>query len=399
METLQLQGQYEKLYAVLNEKQWRIYVGLEAKKFGLGGINKVARLAKISRNTVSRGMRELANGDNYTPGDRIRKKGGGRKKIADTDKTLLDDLDVSLFPKGDPMTLLLYTSKSTANITKQLVVKGHSIGKTTIRNLLISLHYSLKRNKKNIEGVSHPDRDLQFKHINEACAIFEASGNPIISIDCKKKEQIGNFANKGKEWTKKGRENERQVNTYDFRSLASGLAIPYGIYDRLLKQGFVNVGLDHDTGQFAVESLRRWWNEKGRKLYPHASGLLITADGGGSNGVRNRLWKKQLQQLVNEIGISITVCHFPPATSKWNVIEHQLFSFISHNWRAQPLTSLAIILELISHTTTESGLTVTAMADTNQYPIGIKITDHEMRQLNIKKNEFHGEWNYTVSPQ
>ena len=404
MEEIRLQQQYDILYGIFNEKQWRIYVALEAKKFERGGQNKVAKLAKVSRTTIRKGIRELNGGDMYRPGDRIRKAGGGRKKLIDRDTTLLSDLDEALFPKGNPMTRLLYTTKSVANVKRALVELGHTVADTTVRRLLLSLHYSLKPNKKNIEGKSHPDRQGQFTHINTQCTLFEKNNNPILSIDCKKKEQIGNFKNNGKEWIKRGakgkeQKNETQVNAYDFRSLAEGLAIPYGIYDRLQKQGFVNVGIDHDTAAFAVESIRRWWKEHGNKLYPKASGILITADGGGSNGVRNRLWKRELQQFVNEMNIPITLCHFPPATSKWNVIEHQLFSFISINWRAKPLTSLAVILELISHTTTKSGLTVKAMVDTNTYTTGIKVTDQEIEQLNIKRDEFHGEWNYTISPQ
>lgn len=404
MEELKLQQQYDTLYGIFNEKQWRIYVALEALRLGSGGSSKVSRLAGVSRTTIRKGVKEVEGGDTYRPGDRIRKIGGGRKKVSDTDTTLLADLDLTLFPKGDPETALLYTSKSVAKVKKVLWELGHVIADTTIRRILLSLHYSLKPNKKNIEGKSHPDREGQFVHINSQCKLFEENHNPILSIDCKKKEQIGNFRNNGKEWVKKGnpgkeRENETQVNAYDFRSLAEGLAIPYGIYDRLEKQGFVNVGLDHDTAAFAVESLRRWWNEYGKRLYHQATGILITADGGGSNGVRNRLFKRELQRLINEIHIPITLCHFPPATSKWNVIEHQLFSFISINWRAKPLTSLAVILELISHTTTKSGLTVTAMADTNTYPTKIKVTDAEIQQLNIQRDDFHGEWNYTISPQ
>jgi hypothetical protein len=270
--------------------------------------------------------------------------------------------------------------------------------------LLIEEGYSLKPNKKNIEGEPHPDRAAQFDHINEVCKTFEQSHNPIISIDCKKKEQIGNFKNNGREWIKKGpkgqeTEGETQVNAYDFRSLSEGLASPYGIYDVLKKQGFVNVGVDHDTAQFSVESIRRWWQANGQKEYRDATGILITADGGGSNGVRNRLFKSELQKLVNEIKVPITLAHFPRAMSKWNVIEHQLFSYISINWRAKPLTSLAVILELISHTTTKSGLTVTAMADTNKYQTGIKISNKEFNALNIKKDDFHGDWNYVISPQ
>ncbi len=392
-----LRSQYQQMKQSLNEKQWRQYLALEAKR--KGNITAVAKRAKVSKNTIKRGIREVESGNVYVPGERIRAQGGGRKKITDTDQSLLSDLDTLIATKGDPMTFVKYTTKSVAHLREGLERMGHSIQKTALYDVLCSLQYSLKANKKNIEGVSHPDRDVQFQHINTQCELFEKAGNPIISVDCKKKEQIGNFKNNGKEWTRKSKENEIQVNAYDFRSLAEGLAIPYGIYDRLKKQGFVNVGIDHDTAAFAVESIRRWWKEYGNIQYPHATGILLTADGGGSNGVRNRLFKRELQRLVNEICIPITLAHYPPATSKWNVVEHQLFSFISINWRAKPLTSLTVILELISHTTTASGLTVSAMADSNHYETGIKVTDEEMVKLNIIRNEFHGEWNYTINPQ
>jgi len=387
----------------LNERQWRLFLGAEAKGCGYGGISLVSLSSGASWKTVKQGVLDLETRNSFEKG-RVRKKGAGRKRLRDIDPTLVEDLEGLIDAKGDPMTLLRYTTKSLANLTEALEVKGHRAGKSTLALLLNDLGYSLKPNKKNIEGVSHPDRDGQFSHINAACAAFEAIGNPIVSIDCKKKEQIGNFRNNGKEWVKKGpkgkeRENETQVNAYDFRSLAEGLACPYGVFDKLKKQGFVNVGIDHDTAAFAVESLRRWWAGFGKEAYPSASGILITADGGGSNGVRNRLFKRELQKLSNEIRIPITLRHYPPATSKWNVIEHQLFSFISVNWRAEPLTSLAVILELISHTTTKSGLTVKAVADTASYPTGIKVTDEEMEVLNILRDDFHGEWNYTISPQ
>ena len=396
---MQLQQQH---YAImkdqLDERQWRLFLGTQAKQLGYGGISEVVRLSGASWKTVKRGMVELGSAEQLPPG-RMRKSGGGRKKLTQSDPSLVADLEKLLETKGDPMTFLKYTTQSLVHLTKALQEQGHHIKKSALALVLRELDYSLKPNKKNLEGRSHADRDLQFQHINRQCEVFEQAGNPIISVDCKKKEQIGNFKNNGKEWTGKGKAHERQVNAYDFRSLAEGLAIPYGIYDRLKQQGFVNVGLDHDTASFAVESIRRWWQGYGSTLYPAASGLLITADGGGSNSVRGRLLKKELQQLVNEMGIPITFCHYPPATSKWNVIEHQLFSFISINWRAKPLTSLAVILELIAHTTTKSGLTVTAMADTNQYPIGIKVTDEEMQALNIIRDAFHGEWNYTIHPQ
>jgi hypothetical protein len=387
----------------LNERQWRLFLGTQARQRGYGGINKVILLSGATWKTVKRGMIELESAERLPKG-KVREDGGGRKKLTETDLSLVADLEKVVDTKGDPMTFVKYTTKSLANITGELNGQNHQIKKSAVDNLLHKLGYSLKPNKKNIEGKSHIDRDAQFQHINSKCALFESNNNPILSIDCKKKEPIGNFKNNGKEWIKKGpkgkeTKNETQVNAYDFRSLAEGVAAPYGIYDRLKKQGFVNVGIDHDTAMFAVESIRRWWQEYGRKLYSKSTGILITADGGGSNGVRNRLFKRELQRFVNEINIPITLCHYPPATSKWNVIEHQLFSFISINWRAKPLTSLAVILELISHTTTKSGLTVKAVADTNSYQIGIKVTDKEMNELNIQRDDFHGEWNYTICPQ
>ncbi len=255
----------------------------------------------------------------------------------------------------------------------------------------------MRANKKNIEGQSHPDRHAQFEHINSKCQEFEEKGNPIISVDCKKKELLGNFKNNGREWQAKGE--ETSVNVYDFLSLADGKAVPYGIYDVVHKSGFVNVGIDHDTAEFAVESIRRWWHHCGKELYPDKKELLITADGGGSNGARTRLWKKKLQEFANEEQLTITVAHYPPATSKWNKIEHRLFSFISLNWRAKPLISLEVVLELISATTTETGLTVTAVKDCNTYPTGIKVSDEALAALNLLRDSFHGEWNYTIQPQ
>jgi transposase len=346
---------------------------------------------------VKRGLQELEAGDLYRPGEALRQSGGGRKKEVERDATLQGDLESLLDPKGDPMSLLQWTTKSLAQLVKALQALGHQIKKSALAELLHDLGFSLRANKKNIEGVSHPDRDAQFHHIKEQCQQFEQQGSPIISVDCKKKELIGNFKNNGTEWQAKGE--KTQVNVYDFLSLADGKAIPYGVYDLVHNQGFVNVGLDHDTAQFAVESIRRWWQQAGKKLYPEKKELLITADGGGSNGVRNRLWKKKLQELANEEQLSITVAHYPPATSKWNTIEHRLFSFISINWRAKPLTSLEVVLELISHTTTNEGLRVRALKDCNTYPTGLKVTDDELAALNLFRDAFHGEWNYTIKPQ
>jgi hypothetical protein len=307
------------------------------------------------------------------------------------------DLEEELEPKGDPMSLVRWTSKSLAHLVQALAAKGHQIKKSALAEVLHTLGFSLQVNKKNIEGTSHPDRDAQFHHINTTGKTFEHNGNPIISVDCKKKELIGNFKNNGREWQGKGA--QTSVNVYDFLSLASGKAVPYGVYDLVHKRGFVNVGIDHDTAEFAVESIRRWWLSLGKALYPGKKELFITADGGGSNGARNRLWKKKLQEFANEERLTITVAHYPPATSKWNKIEHRLFSFISINWRAKPLTSLEVVLELISHTTTKEGLEVTALKDSNVYPTGIKVSDEELAVLNLSRDSFHGEWNYTIKPQ
>ena len=294
------------------------------------------------------------------------------------------------------MSLIKWTTKSLANLVSSLEEDKHIIKKSALADVLAFLGFSLKANKKNIEGISHIDRDAQFLHIKKTCDIFEKKGNPIISVDCKKKELIGNFKNNGREWQPKGK--HEVVNVYDFINLGDGKAAPYGVYDIVKNSGFVNVGIDHDTASFAVESIRRWWNKIGKVLYSNKKELLITSDGGGSNGSRNKLWKKELQKFATETGITITMTHLPPATSKWNKIEHRLFSYISINWRGKPLTSLETIIELLNHTTTKEGLTVTAVADTNSYPTGIKVTDEEMQNLNIIRNEFHGEWNYTIKP-
>jgi hypothetical protein len=325
------------------------------------------------------------------------RKAGGRKRITNLDTTLETDVEEMLEPKGDPQSLVRWTSKSASKLKAALSKQGHVIGETAIRGLLKELGFSLKATKKTIEGSSHVDRDAQFQHINRTGKAFEAAGHPVISVDCKKKELIGQFKNQGREWQARGQ--ETAVNVYDYLSIADGKAVPYGIYDLVHKRGFVNVGLDHDTAEFAVASIRRWWQRVGKDLYPGSQALLIIADGGGSNGVRNRLWKKQLHAFATETGLSITVCHLPPATSKWNKIEHRLFSYISINWRGKPLTSLETIIELISHTTTKAGLTVTAIKDTHSYPTGIKVSDDEMAAIKILRDPFHGEWNYTIQPK
>lgn len=391
---LSAQDKYHRMDNLLNEKQWRQYLAIEAEE--KENVALVARIAGVSVNTIKRGLQEIAAGDLYAQGSRIRAKGAGPKRIIDTDITLKKDLEQLLEPKGDPMNPLRWTSKSLAYLVEAITKQGHKMKKSALYEYLRSEGFSLKANKKNIEGISHPDRDLQFHHISQTYKTFEGKGNPIISVDCKKKELIGNFRNNGREWQPKGE--NTVVNVYDFKSLSDGKAVPYGVYDVLKNSGFVNVGVDHDTASFAVESIRRWWNNVGKRLYPTQTELLITSDGGGSNGVKNRLWKKELQQLSSETGLSITVTHLPPATSKWNKIEHRLFSFISINWRAKPLTSLETIIELLNHTTTREGLTVTAIVDRHSYPTKVKVSDEEMKSLNIIRDVFHGEWNYTIKP-
>jgi transposase len=397
METLSQEGQYKLMKGWLNERQWRLYVATEARRIGVGGISQVAREAGVTRKTIRKGLEELEAGALYQPGERIRKQGGGRRKSTAKDTTLRADLEELLDPKGDPESLVRWTSKSVSKLRQALTRQGHTLGETAIRRILHEMGFSLKANKKSIEGASHADRDAQFQHINRTGKAFEAKGQPVISVDCKKKELIGNFKNGGREWQAKGQ--ETNVNVYDYLSIADGKAIPYGIYDLVHNSGFVNVGIDHETAEFAVESIRRWWKSVGSKLYPSSRELLIVADGGGSNGVRNRLWKQQVQHLANEAGLAITVCHLPPATSKWNKIEHRLFSYISINWRGKPLTSLETMIELISHTTTEEGLKVTAVKDTNSYPTGLKVSDEDMAALKISSHPFHGDWNYTIQPQ
>jgi Rhodopirellula transposase DDE domain len=383
------------MHETLNERQWRVFLGTEALTIGKGGISRVAGLSKADRKTIRRGMADVC--EPTLADGRVRKEGGGRKKIAETDGTFMTDLDALIEPKGDPMSLIRWTTKSLAHLCAALEEQGHRIKKSALALFLATQGFSLKANKKNIEGVSHPDRDPQFRHIKKTCETFKQRGDPIISVDCKKKELIGNFKNGGREWHAKG--SNAVVNVYDFANLADGKAIPYGIYDTVRNAGFVNVGVDHDTAQFAVESIRRWWWQLGHTLYPRAKRLLIVSDGGGSNGTRNRLWKRALQKLVNEIGLAITVNHLPPATSKWNMIEHRLFSYISVNWRARPLTSLETVIELISSTTTKQGLSVQAMVDQNEYPTGIKVSDQEMAGLALVREAFHGDWNYTLLPQ
>lgn len=384
----------------LDERQRRLLLAAEARSLGFGGVSLVARAAGVSRVTVTSGVDELDAGGEPTPG-RARRAGGGRKPLAETDPALLDALDALVEPetRGDPMTRLRWTTKSTRNLAGELGRQGHRISHHSVGRLLTGpLGYSLQANAKTVEGKQHPDRDAQFRYINEQVTACVESGQPVISVDAKKKELIGEYANKGQAWRPAGE--PRRVDVHDFPGV-QGKAVPYGVYDLGADAGWVSVGSDGDTAQFAVETIRRWWNSVGQVAYPDATTLLITADAGGSNGYRLRLWKRELAALADATGLSVTVCHMPPGTSKWNRIEHRLFSHISMNWAGQPLTSHEVAVNLIAGTTTRTGLTVHAERDTNTYPRGIKITDREMKTLiarYLTPHHWHGEWNYTINP-
>jgi DNA-binding phage protein len=380
---------------MLTEKQWRQYLAVEAKQ--RGSVSQVAREAGGSPNTVKRGLSELEAAESYQPGACIRKAGGWKKKLVEIDPTLLCDLEHELDPKGDPMSLLRWTSKSLDHLLTALAAKGHPIKKSALAEVLHAQGFSLHANKKSIEGKGHPDRDAQVAHITGKCQEFEQKGAPIISVAWKKKELLGTLKNNGREWQAKGE--STCVKVSDFLSLADGKAVPYGIYDLVHKSGFGNGGIEHETAEVAVESSRRWWRPCGQSLSPEQKELLITADAGGSTGAKNRLWKHQLQQRANEEPLAITLVHSPPATSKWNKIEHRLFSFISINWRATPLTSLEVVLELLCHTKTKEGLAVTAIKASTIYPPGIKGSAEELAALNLSRDPFHGAWNYTIQPQ
>ncbi len=387
---------YPIMLSQFNEKQQRLYAASEALRIGFGGISKVSRETGISRVTITAGIKQLRLG--VVRDGRIRGVGAGRKLLSHTQAGIVEVTCLVADPKGNPESPIRWTSYSMAHIANALREKGYTLSPMSVYRILKTCGFALKANKKTIEGKGrHIDRNAQFMHMNEKAKEVIAMGSPVISIDCKKKELIGNFKNNGREWIPK--DMHLKVNVYDFLSLADGKIAPYGIYDLVHNSGFVNVGIDHDTAAFSVESVRRWWKNFGQEEYPAATGIMITADGGGSNGTRNRLFKVELQKLANQIELPITVCHYPPYTSKWNAIEHKLFSFISINWRAKPLVSLEVVIELLNHTTTKSGLKVTAMIDKNIYKTGIKVSDKELEQLNIQRDDFHPEWNYTIYPQ
>jgi hypothetical protein len=382
----------------LNERQRRRLAATEARIFGRGGIAAAARACGLAENTVRKGLAELDDPEPLEAG-RVRAPGAGRKSAVDGDPELLDALRalVEADTRGDPERVLLWTSKSLRNLAEELAVQGHRVGKDLVGRLLKGrLGFSLQGARKTLEGAQHPDRDQQFGHINGTVAAAIAAGQPAISIDTKKKELVGEFKNGGAEWHPAG--NPPSVNTHDFPSMASGKAIPYGIYDIADDSGFVSVGIDHDTAQFSVAAIRAWWEHLGASRYPNATSLTITADCGGSNSPRGRLWRVELQHLANHTGLQLQVCHFPPGTSKWNKIEHRLFSFISKNWRGQPLASYEVIINLIAATSTRTGLEVYARLDENAYPDKLQISDQQLAAVNITRHPFHGEWNYTITP-
>jgi hypothetical protein len=393
---------YDVMKAELNEKQWRHYLATEAMRIGYGGINQVTQVTGASWQTIKKGIREIEAGELYRPGGRIRREGGGSKKLSERFPGVEEAVEMIADPKGDPESLLRWTSYSMVHIAEAVKEQGYPISSMSVYRILKAKGFALKANKKEIEGkCEHPDRNLQFEHIRARAEELQATGAVLLSVDAKKTELIGNFKNNGREWQPKGR--EERVNVYDFGEKDETgkriKVIPYGVYNVLRNQGFVSVGIDHNTAAFAVESIRQYWAQFGKQDFPKAQDILLLADGGSSNGSNNRLWKVSLQQLANETGLTLHVCHYPPGTSKWNPIEHALFSFISINWRAKPLICYEFMLELINHTTTKSGLTVSAMLDQQSYPTGIKISDDQMEHLNILRDEFHPDWNYTVKPQ
>ena len=396
-----IRGKYESLAPAFNEASLRLWAAAEARSLGRGGVSMVSRATGLSRNTVMAGLRELddpAHGSRLASG-RVRRPGGGRKRATAVQPELGAALDrlVSPATRGDPMSPLRWTSKSTEKLATELTAEGFTVGADTIGTMLKAQGYSLQSTRKTKEGGDHPDRDAQFRHIAAEVTRMQTDRQPVISVDCKKKELIGEFKNAGREWQPTGE--PEKVTVYDFPDMADGKAIPYGVYDLTRNEGWVSVGIDHDTAEFAVSTIRQWWRRMGQARYKDATSLLVTADGGGSNGARNRLWKSELQRLADSTGLTIHVCHLPPGTSKWNKIEHRLFGQITTNWRGKPLVTLETVVGLIANTTTKTGLKVRAAADQKSYRTGRKITDEVMESLSITRNEFHGDWNYSIAPR
>jgi len=388
---------YQALAPLLHEKARRRWAACEAAALGRGGIALVATATGLSRPTIRAGLAELHSAADQAD-ERIRRPGGGRPARTTTDRALLGDLQRLVDPatRGDPMSPLLWTCKSTRNLAETLTSMGHEVSHQTVGRLLAELGYSLQTNRKTEEGQDHPDRNAQFEHINRQVKSFQRRGQPVISVDTKKKELVGNYKNGGAEWQPAGE--PTRVKAKDFPDKKLGKVAPYGVYDLTANEGWVSVGITHDTAAFAVESVRRWWYRMGQGLYADAAELLITADAGGSNGSRSRLWKVSVQRLADELGLQISVCHFPPGTSKWNKIEHRMFCHITENWRGRPLVSTAVVVNLIGSTTTKGGLRIKAALDSNQYETGIKVTDEQLQAVRIRKDTFHGEWNYVILP-
>ena len=394
-----LSRKFEALSRVLDEPTRRLVAAAEAAAIGFGGVTTVAKASGLSRGTVIRGIAELETAPKPTRGQRVRRKGAGRKRTVDSDATLKRDLEALVEPvtRGDPETPLRWTCKSVRQLAAELQRMGHQTSHRMVADLLHQMDYSLQANQKTLEGSSHPDRDAQFHHISDQIREFQTDRQPVISVDTKKKELVGDFKNNGRELRPKG--DPEKVRVHDFAIPELGRAAPYGVYDVTQNAGWVSVGVDHDTAAFAAQSIRRWWESMGSQAYPKAARLLITADAGGSNGARVRLWKLELQKLAEQTGLEISICHLPPGTSKWNKIEHRLFSFISQNWRGKPLVSHQVIVNLISATTTKTGLRVRAEIDPGKYPKGVKVSDEEVASIRIARDEFHGEWNYTILPR
>jgi Rhodopirellula transposase DDE domain len=394
----QIGTRFQMLSPFLNERTRRLAAAAEAAAIGRGGISRVSRATGVSRRAIRSGLAQLRS-PVTADADRIRRTGGGRRKTVATDTTLKTDLERLIDPvtRGDPESPLRWTCKSVRKLAEELRTQGHATSRRMVAELLHALDYSLQANRKTYEGKGHPDRNAQFEHINAKVQAALKAGEPVISVDAKKKELVGDFKNPGREWQPAGQ--PEPVRVYDFIIPELGRDTPYGIYDMARNSGWVNVGMDHDTAAFAAASIHRWWDSMGQANYPRAERLLITADGGGSNGSRVRFWKVELQRLADETGLEIAVCHFPPGTSKWNKIEHRLFSFISQNWRGKPLVSHEAIVNLIAATTTKMGLKVTCELDRGVYPSGIKVSKKEIEAINRQRDEFHGEWNYTISPR
>jgi hypothetical protein len=393
-----LRQKYRAMYHDLDERGRRRWAGTEALALGRGGVTSVARATGLARNTVAAGIRELSDPAALPP-DQVRRPGAGRKPCTEADPALLPALEALTDPatRGDPGSPLRWTCKSTRRLAAELARQGHPVSDRTVARLLHEAGYSLQANRKTREGAAHPDRNAQFAYINERVRLFQRRGQPVVSVDTKKKELVGDFKNGGREWRPQGQPEE--VRVHDFQDKVLGKAIPYGVYDVTYNEGWVSVGIDHDTARFAAQTLGRWWREMGARRFPRARELLVTADGGGSNGTRNRLWKVALQDLADALGLPVSVSHFPPGTSKWNKIEHRLFCHITNNWRGRPLRSREAAVALIAQTRTEAGLVVAAALDTNSYPTGVRVTDTELAAVRLMPAEFRGEWNYSITPQ